>query len=200
MQAPSRGRSPTFACSIPRNARTQAIPNAIEVTLALNDSVPSLPKDITASVAVDTLLSDKFILLSGGSSNSQSLTADTAFQGITPTTFDKLTRDIDAAIAGLRRIMSGTQGEAGDIFDRIRALLTDTQSLLTQAKPVLEDARSLTADARQLVATTKCQFRELSASLKRPPALWKARDQRRRVPNEKKSIRRSPTSSSARRT
>ncbi len=129
--------------------------NAIEVTLALNDGVPSLPQDITASVAADTLLSDKFILLSGGSSNSQALAADTVLQGITPTTFDKLTRDIDSAIAGLRRIMSGTHGEAGDIFDRIRLLLTEMQSLLTQAKPVLEDARSLSADARQLVADNK---------------------------------------------
>ena len=178
--------------------------NAIEVTLALNDGVPSLPQDITASVAADTLLSDKFILLSGGSSNSQSLAADTVLQGITPTTFDKLTRDIDAAIAGLRRIMSGTHGEAGDIFDRIRLLLTETQSLLTQAKPVLEDATI----AQRRCSTVGCGQQSANFASYQPArrgrrARWKSsRPAATSLCSimKKKSIRRSPTSRLAPRT
>ncbi len=88
--------------------------------LALNSGVPPLPADITASIAADTLLSDKFILLSGGSSNTQSLPADAVLQGISPTTFDKLVRDMDVTIEGLRSMLSGTKGEPADIFERIR--------------------------------------------------------------------------------
>jgi len=129
--------------------------NAIQVILAMNSSVPPLPADITASIAADTLLSDKFILLSGGSSNSQPLPPDAVLQGISPTTFDKLARDIDVAIGGLRGVLGGTKGQTGDIFERVRLLLTETQSLLTEAKPVLQDAKALAADARQLIADNK---------------------------------------------
>jgi ABC-type transporter Mla subunit MlaD len=139
--------------------------NAIQVTLALDSSVPPLPADITASIAADTLLSDKFILLSGGSSAFQPLAADSVVQGISPTTFDKLTREIDDALAGLRRMISGTKGETGDVFQRIRLLLTETQSLLNEAKPVLQDAKMLTTDARQLVADNKVPISQAISQL-----------------------------------
>ena len=129
--------------------------NAIQVIVALNSGVPALSADITASIASDTLLSDKFILLSGGTSNTQSLSADAVLQGISPTTFDKLARDIDTTIEGLRGMLGGAKGQPGDIFERVRLLLTETQSLLTEAKPVLLDAKALAADARQLIADNK---------------------------------------------
>ncbi|HEY5768772.1 MAG TPA: MlaD family protein [Terrimicrobium sp.] len=129
--------------------------NAIQVMVALNSGVPPLPADITASVAADTLLSDKFVLLSGGGSNSQSLAPDAVLQGISPTTVDKLVRDLDVTIEGLRGMLGGTKGQPGDIFERLRLLLTEVQSLVSDAKPVLQDAKALAADARQLIAENK---------------------------------------------
>ena len=143
--------------------------NAVQVLLALNSGVPPLPSDASASIAADTLLSDKFVLISGGSPKVAPLANDAVLQGISPTTFDKLTRDIDGTIEGLRGMLGGTKGETGDIFERIRLLLAETQgllaaarpilqdaqSLLTEAKPVLQDAKVLAADARQLIADNK---------------------------------------------
>ena len=76
---------------------------------------------------------------------------------------------MDGAIESLRGVLSGTKGEAGDIFDQVRRLLSeaqgllaaahpvvqDAQSLLTEARPVVQEARALTTDARQLVADNK---------------------------------------------
>jgi ABC-type transporter Mla subunit MlaD len=134
--------------------------NAVQLLLALNSGVPALPSDINASIAADTLLSDKFVLLSGGSPQATPLPADAVLQGITPTTFDKLTREIDTTIDRLRGILSGTKGETGDIFERIRLLLTETQSLLDDAKPVLHDYKALAAEARQLIAENKAPISE----------------------------------------
>jgi len=129
--------------------------NAVQVSLALYENVPPLPADIKVSVSADTLLSDKFLLLSGGSANAPRLAANTVLQGITPTPFDQLVRNADEAIEGLRGLLGGTQSGASDIFGRLGVLLNDTQSLITDAKPVVQDARSLTTDARQLIADTK---------------------------------------------
>ena len=114
--------------------------NAIQVTVSLNSAMPPLPADTFASIAADTLLSDKFILLSAGSSTAE-LSPDVVLQGIPPTTFDKLSRDIDVAIASLSKMLGGTKGEVGDIFERIGAVLKKTQALLDEAKPVVQDAR-----------------------------------------------------------
>ena len=76
--------------------------NAVQLLLAINPGVPPLPSDISVSIAADTLLSDKFVLVSGGSSQATPFAADAVLQGIPPTTFDKLTREMDGAIESLR--------------------------------------------------------------------------------------------------
>jgi ABC-type transporter Mla subunit MlaD len=143
--------------------------NAVQLLLAINPGVPPLPSDISVSIAADTLLSDKFVFVSGGSSQAAPLAADAVLQGIPPTTFDELTREMGGAIESLRGVLSGTKGEAGDIFDQVRRLLSeaqgllvaarpvvqDAQLLLTEAKPVVGDAKALTTDARQLIADNK---------------------------------------------
>ena len=129
--------------------------NTVEVTLALNDNVPPLPSDLRVSVSADTLLSDKLILLEGGSPDSPLLAGSTVLQGVSPTTFDKLAREVESSLESLREILGGTKGETGDVFIRIRSLLLDTQSLIADAKPVLQDASSLAANAKQLIAENR---------------------------------------------
>jgi ABC-type transporter Mla subunit MlaD len=163
--------------------------NAIQVALALNSGVPPLSADITASIAADTLLSDKFILLSGGSSNSPPLPADAVLQGISPIAFDKLSRDIDVTIEGLRNALNGTEGEPHDFFERLRLLLTETQSLLTEARPVIEDAKALAADARQLVADNRIPISQAVSQLANSASAFEklaASGNRLVVNNEKK--------------
>ena len=132
--------------------------NVVQVTLALNSGVPPLPSDITVSVAADTILSDKLVLINGGSPQSPPLAPDVVVQGITPTTFDKLVRNIDGTLESLKDLLGGTKGETGDIFESLRVLLTDTQTLITEAKPIIQDAGTLTADARQLISGHKEQI------------------------------------------
>lgn len=139
--------------------------NTVEITLALDADVPSIPADTVPSVAADTLLSDKFVLLTGGSANAPILTDTMVLQGLAPVTFDHLARDIDGAVDGLSKLMGGTQGETGDIFERLRALLTDTQGLIAEAKPAVDDVRNLTADARQLISENKTSITDSIASL-----------------------------------
>ena len=129
--------------------------NTVRVTFAMGASVPALPADVVASVAADTMLSDKLILLSGGTPGGPALTDSIVLQGITPTTFDKLARNLDSILDGISSIMSGTKDNSGDVFDRLHVLLNDTQGLLAEAKPVVQDARALASDARQLIADTK---------------------------------------------
>jgi ABC-type transporter Mla subunit MlaD len=108
--------------------------NAVQVILALNSNVPPIASDAAATIAADTLLSDKFILLSGGSAMMPPLGADAVLQGISPTSFDKLTRILDTTLEALRGMLGGTKGKP-QVSLITRSLLTDTQSLVTDARP-----------------------------------------------------------------
>lgn len=129
--------------------------NAVQVLLVLNDSVPPLPADTRVTVAADTLLSEKLILIHAGDPSGPVLDPGAVVQGIPPTTFDQLVRNIDGTLEGLKDLLGGTGDKTGDLFQNLHAILGDTQGLLDEAKPVLADARVLAADARQLIAETK---------------------------------------------
>ncbi|HRJ70578.1 MAG TPA: MlaD family protein [Terrimicrobiaceae bacterium] len=129
--------------------------NAVRVTLALFNHVPPLHADASVTVAADTLLSDKFILISGGTPQAQLLAEGAVLQGVSPTTFDKLVRDLDGTLDGLKGLLSGAGNGTGDVFEKLRGLLADTQSIITEAKPVIGDAKILAADARQFFADNK---------------------------------------------
>lgn len=129
--------------------------NIVQVTLALTEAVPPLPKDITVSVAADTLLSDKFLLLSGGTPGGPELADGAIVQGTPPVTIDELARNLDETLTGLRGIVGGAQDSSGDVFQQVRGLLGKADTLLGDTKDILGTVRPVMQDAQALVAHTK---------------------------------------------
>lgn len=140
--------------------------NVVQLTLGLRPGVPELPSDVTASVAADTLLSDKFILLSGGSASAAPLSDNKAIQGITPTTFDELARNLNVTVEGLNRILGGGTGDgldgaksllgqAGNILTEIQSLIADIRPAMADAKPIISDAKALLGETRAVVGDAK---------------------------------------------
>ena len=121
----------------------------VEITLNLFRDVPPLTKNARVSIAADTLLSDKFVQLQDEGAGAPLLAEGEILNGITPTTFDKLARNVDDALEGLRKTMGGDAGDhAKDLFAKIDRMVEDTQSLLTELKPVVKDAGLVVADAK----------------------------------------------------
>lgn len=129
--------------------------NTVQVTLALTAAVPPLPTDIAVSVAADTLLSDKFLLLSGGTPGGAVLADGAVLQGIPPVSIDELARNLDDTLTGLRGIVGGTQTNTGDVFQKVRGLLDNTDSLLADTRTLIVEARPVVQDAQALITQTK---------------------------------------------
>lgn len=132
--------------------------NTVQVTLALTKVVPPLPTDITVTVSADTLLSDKFLLLSGGTPGDKVLADGAVLQGTPPVTIDELARNIDQTLNGLRGLVGSGGDKTGDVFKRVSGLIDTTESLLGEtrglignAKPVLTDAQALVGQAKGVV-------------------------------------------------
>lgn len=129
--------------------------NTVQVTLALTADVPPLPTDITVTVAADSLLSEKFILLSGGTPGGNTLADGAVLQGIPPVTIDALARTLDTTLEGLRQIVGGSAGQTGDVFQRVHGLLGSADSLLGETRTLLGETRPVVQDAQALVTLTK---------------------------------------------
>jgi ABC-type transporter Mla subunit MlaD len=134
--------------------RTADPDHLVEITLTLVRDVPPLTKNTRVSIAADTLLSDKFVLLQDEGTGAPPLSEGEVLNGITPTTFDKLARDVDGAIEGLRKVL-GADAANKDLFAKIDRIVEDTQSLLTALKPVVKDAGIVVADAKATMVDAK---------------------------------------------
>jgi len=140
--------------------------NAVQLTLALSKDVPELPNDITISVSADTILSDKLILIDGGTATSPILPADAIVQGITPVSFDRLVRNVDGAVDGINGLLSGPGTKTGDLFDRLRDLLTKVEAIVTQAEPVIQTAGKALQNADNLITDAKPVMADAGAFVK----------------------------------
>ncbi len=129
--------------------------NTVQVALALTAAVPPLPADITVSVAADTLLSDKFLLLSGGTPGGPVLAGGAIVQGIPPVSIDELARNLDDTLTGLRGIVGGAQTNSGGVFQKVRGLLDNTDLLLADTRKLIGEAGPVVRDAQTLITQTK---------------------------------------------
>jgi ABC-type transporter Mla subunit MlaD len=129
--------------------------NVVRVTLSLKDKVPELASDITVSVAADTLLSDKVILLSGGTAGSPRLSREAVLQGISPVTIDALVRNLGHTLEGLQTLLGGSGGDTQDLIQRLQVLVAEVQGLVDGAKPLVEDGRGFVSEVRQILAENK---------------------------------------------
>jgi ABC-type transporter Mla subunit MlaD len=129
--------------------------NTVQVTLALTKVVPPLPTDITVTVAADTLLSDKFLLLSGGTPGGPVLADGAVLQGVPPVTIDELSRNLDDTLNGLRGLVGGSGDQTGDLFKRVHGLLDTTDGLLGETRRLIGETKPVVQEAQALVTQTK---------------------------------------------
>jgi ABC-type transporter Mla subunit MlaD len=164
--------------------------NAIEIIIALNPNVPALSDGLVASVAADTLLSDKFVLLSGGNPKGAPLANGAVIASIAPVTFDAILRDLSGMLAKMRQIFGSLDASGGGGLDGIlpkvdallaqlnqtvvqaNGLITNGNGLITHANGLVDNgdglivnANGLIADGRTLLSTNKEPINRLIAQL-----------------------------------
>ncbi len=122
--------------------------NAIELVLAIRENAPAFPRGTTASVSADTLLSDKFILLTAGPADAPPLEAGELISGVPPTTIDSLVRTLDQSLRSLGTLLPGSGGGEPNLLDEAQNALVAVQAMIAEAKVTLAGADELIAGAK----------------------------------------------------
>jgi ABC-type transporter Mla subunit MlaD len=107
--------------------------NAVRVTLTLLKSVPPLPADVRASLAAETMLSEKFVALSAGSPTAPKLANGAILQGHSGGGLDGLLEAIGPMTENLPRLLA----TAEDLLKSMDPLLKKTTDAVDSVKDML---------------------------------------------------------------
>jgi ABC-type transporter Mla subunit MlaD len=159
--------------------------NAVRVSLALNRELPALPQDVVVAISSDTLLSDKFVALTGGSVEAPRLADGALLQGRSGGSIDELINSLgpflknaENAIAGIEPLFAKT-GEAvdavklgvNDVLPKVSAVAASLQMTSSSADALLKRADKLIEDN---AGEVKADLVELRTSLAKMQETFKS--------------------------
>src|SRR5437016_6229772 len=148
--------------------------DAVRVTVSLDEGIPPLPTDVTATLSSDTLLSPKFVALSAGTPGGETLANNAAIEGhpaygieqITAAAgplFDnanKLLNDLNVTVTGLKKDLSDFTPKLGPLADSLKLDVDNLQNVITNFDGIAKGADNLFGSADTFIKSTDKQLQE----------------------------------------
>ena len=140
--------------------------NAVRVSVALDEKLAALPGDVEVSISSDTLLSDKFIALSGGSPDAPRLANGAVLQGHGGGNIDELINAIgpflekaQSAIAGIEPLLMKTSEAVDAVKIGVNDVLPKVGEVVISLKQTAASADSLLQHADKVIADVEGPFK-----------------------------------------
>src|SRR5216110_1582387 len=119
--------------------------DAVIITVELDDGIPPLPADITATLSADTLLAPKFVALSAGTPGGKTLANNAAIEGhpaygleqITAAAgplfenANKLLDNLNVTVTGLKGNLDQFMPKLGPLADSLKIDVDNLQNVVT---------------------------------------------------------------------
>jgi ABC-type transporter Mla subunit MlaD len=155
----------------------ESLPNkkdAVRITVGLNEGIPPLPTDITATLSSDTLLSPKFVALSAGTSGGETLADNAAIEGhpaygieqITAAAgplidnANKLIDNLNITVTNLKKDLGEFTPKLGPLADSLKVDVDNLQNVVTNLDSVSKDADNVLGTADRFISATDKQLQE----------------------------------------
>src|SRR5206468_2859755 len=148
--------------------------DAVRVTVSLDEGIPPLPTDVTATLSSDTMLSPKFVALSAGTPGGQTLANNAAIEGHPAYGLEQITAaagplfenankvldNLNVTVTGLKKDLSDFTPKLGPLADSLKLDLDNLQNAITNLERVEKGANSLFGTADTFIKTTDKQLQE----------------------------------------
>jgi ABC-type transporter Mla subunit MlaD len=148
--------------------------DAVRVTVSLDEGIPPLPIDVTATLSSDTLLSPKFVALSAGTPGGETLANNAAIEGhpaygleqITAAAgplFDnanKLLDNLNVTVTGLKTDLGEFTPKLGPLADSLKVDVDNLQNVIKNLDAMAKGADTLFGSADTFIKTTDKQLQE----------------------------------------
>jgi ABC-type transporter Mla subunit MlaD len=148
--------------------------DAVRVTVSLDEKIPALPADITATLSSDTLLSPKFVALSAGTPGGETLANNAAIDGhpaygleqimaAAGPLFDnanKLLDNLNVTVTGLKKDLDEFTPKLGPLADSLKLDVDNLQNVITNLDGVAKGADTFLSTGTTFIKSTDRQLQE----------------------------------------
>jgi ABC-type transporter Mla subunit MlaD len=148
--------------------------DAVRITVRLNEGIPPLPLDVTATLSSDTMLSPKFVALSAGTPGGETLANNASIEGhpaygleqITAAAgplfenANKLLDNLNVTVTGLKKDLNDFTPKLGPLADSLKLDLDNLQNAITNLEGVEKGANTVFGTADTFIKTTDKQLQE----------------------------------------
>jgi len=148
--------------------------DAVRVTVSLDEGIPPLPTDVTATLSSDTMLSPKFVALSAGTLGGQTLANNAAIEGhpaygleqITAAAgplFDnanKLLDNLNVTVTGLKKDLGEFTPKLGPLADSLKLDVDNLQNVVKNFDSLAKGADNVLGTADTFISSTDKQLQE----------------------------------------
>jgi ABC-type transporter Mla subunit MlaD len=148
--------------------------DAVRVTVSLNDEIPPLPADVTATLSSDTMLSPKFVALSAGTPGGQTLANNAIIEGHPAYGLDQITAqagplidnanklvdNLNVTVTGLKKDLDNFAPKLGPLADSLKTDVDNLQNVITNLDGMAKGADTVLGTADKFINTTDRQLQE----------------------------------------
>jgi ABC-type transporter Mla subunit MlaD len=148
--------------------------DAVRITVSLDERIPALPADVTATLSSDTLLSPKFVALSAGTPGGETLANNAVIEGHPAYGLDQITAqagplmdnanklvdNLNVTVTGLKKDLNDFTPKLGPLADSLKVDVDNAQNAITNLDGVEKDAGTLFGTADTFIKTTDRQLEE----------------------------------------
>jgi ABC-type transporter Mla subunit MlaD len=155
--------------------------NAVRVTINLDDSIPPLPADVSATLSSDTLLAPKFVALSAGTPGGETLANNAIIEGHPAYGLEQITAaagplfenanklidnlngtvtNLDATVTTVRKELSDFLPKFSPLLDTVKMDLEDLQRIIKGLDGVEQNANNVFQTAGKFIGTTDKQLQD----------------------------------------
>ena len=148
--------------------------DAVRVTVSLDEGIPPLPTDVSATLSSDTLLSPKFVALSAGTPGGETLANNAAIEGhpaygleqITAAAgplfenANKLLSDLSVTVIGLKKDLDQFTPKLGPLADSLKTDVDNLQNVITNLDGVAKGADTFLSTGNTFIKSTDKQLQE----------------------------------------
>src|SRR5437868_6602489 len=148
--------------------------DAVIVTVELDDDIPPLPIDVTATLSADTLLAPKFVALSAGTPGGKTLANNSAIEGHPAYGIEQITAAAGPLFENANRLLdtltvtvTDLKGDLGDFMPKVSPLLDtvkvdfdELQKTIKGLSTVEEQANTVLGSAGSFIGNTDKELQE----------------------------------------
>jgi ABC-type transporter Mla subunit MlaD len=117
--------------------------NAVRVTVSLDENVPALPADVTATLSSDTLLAPKFVALSAGTPGAETLANNATIEGHPSYGIEQITAAAGPLFENANKLIDNLNGTVTSVKNDLGQFLPKFSPLLDTAKTDMEELQKI---------------------------------------------------------